>query len=174
MAERPTLTQAGANAAAWRCGRDLLERAVRERLDFAFETTLGGTTITRLLIEAAARGIDVFAWYVGLATLELHLERVAARVRRGGHPIPEESIRRRWDRSRLNLVHLLPHLQELRVYDNSREADPAAGGVPTPELLLWVKAGRIIGPADLSRTPTWAKPIAAAVLQLPPRDRRPG
>jgi hypothetical protein len=58
-AEQPGLTLAEANAMAWQTGRALLERAIRERLDFAFETTLGGNTIPRLLAEAAKSGIGI-------------------------------------------------------------------------------------------------------------------
>ncbi|HVF58445.1 MAG TPA: zeta toxin family protein [Thermoanaerobaculia bacterium] len=165
LAERLGLTEVEANAAAWRIGRALLERAIEERLDFAFETTLGGETIPRLLAEAARSGIEVRVWYVGLASPELHVERVAARVRRGGHAIPEEIIRRRYKRSRLNLVQLMPSLAELRVYDNSADADPEAGQVPTPQLVLHLETGRIVGPEDLSQMPDWAKPIVAAALE---------
>ena len=165
MAARPGLTLTEANAVAWRDGRMLLERAIQERLDFAFETTLGGNTIPRLLDEAAKSGIKILVWYVGLESPELHIERVAARVRRGGHPIPEETIRQRYERSRLNLVQLLPSLAALRVYDNSDHAEPEAGGQPAPRLVLHLEAGRILGPDDLSQTPKWAKPIVAAVLQ---------
>lgn len=164
-AERPTLTQTEANARAWGIGRTLLERAIHERLDFAFETTLGGTTMTRLLELAAERGIEVRVWYVGLASPTMHVQRVASRVRRGGHPIPEEDIRRRWDRSRLNLIRLLPRLRELRVYDNSEDADPARGRAPQLGLLLHVDSGEIVGPEDLSRTPEWARPIVAAAIE---------
>jgi predicted ABC-type ATPase len=164
-AARPELNATETNAAAWRNGRALLERAIRERLDFAFETTLGGNTIPRLLGEAARSGIEILVWYAGLESPELHIERVAARVRQGGHAIPEEMIRKRYERSRLNLVQLLPFLTELRLYDNSDNTDLAAGGQPTPRLVLHVRAGRILGPKDLSQTPEWAKPIVAAVLQ---------
>ena len=160
------LTLAEANAAAWQTGRTLLERALQKRLDFAFETTLGGNTIPRLLAEAAKSGTEILVWYVGLESPELHVERVAARVRRGGHPIPEEMIRQRYERSRLNLIQLLPFLSALRVYDNSADAEPEADGLPAPRLLLHLKAGRILEPADLSKTPDWAKPIVAAALQL--------
>ena len=166
MAQRPELTAAEANAVAWRTGRALLERAIREHLDLAFETTLGGNTIPRLLLEAARAGSEVRVWYVGLQSPELHIERVAARVRHGGHAIPEEIIRQRYDRSRLNLVQLLPSLAALRVYDNSDQADPATGGLPAPRLVLHLEGGRILGPEDLSPTPAWAKPIVAAALQL--------
>jgi len=79
---RPTVEQI--NAAAWNEGRRLLERAIDERLDFAFETTLGGRTITELLDHAAADGITVNVWFVGLDSVELHLKRVRRRVARGG------------------------------------------------------------------------------------------
>ena len=166
IAANPGLDQVKANAAAWHQGRRLLERAIRERKDFAFETTLGGSTMPRLLTEASAQGFDVRVWYVGLASPDLHIERVRNRVSAGGHDIPESSIRRRWRHSRLNLVQLLPHLTELRVYDNSADADPAAGHAPRPVLVLHVDRGEIVGPPDLSSTPEWAKPIVAAALKL--------
>lgn len=162
----PGLDQVKANAAAWQQGRRLLQRAIVERKDFAFETTLGGSTMPRLLSEAAAQGFEVRILYVGLASPDLHIERVRNRVRSGGHDIPESSIRRRWRHSRLNLVQLLPHLTELRVYDNSFDADPAAGRAPRPALVLHLDHGEIVGPQDLSSTPDWAKPIVAAALKL--------
>lgn len=165
MTARPELTLDEANAKAWRIGRALLERAIQERLDFSFETTLGGNTITRLLGNAARNGIEVVVWYVGLESPELHIERVAARVRKGGHSIPEDVIRERYKRSRLNLIQLLPFLAALRVYDNSHHGEPEAGGLPEPRLVLHMVEGRILGPEDLSQTPVWAKPIVAAALR---------
>jgi predicted ABC-type ATPase len=161
----PGLDQTKANALAWHQGRRLLERAIKEHKDFAFETTLGGATIPRLLAEAAAQDFEVRIWYVGLASPELHIERVHNRVQSGGHDIPESSIRRRWRHSRLNLVQLLPHLTELRVYDNSADADLKANKAPKPVLVLHVDHGNIVGPQDLSATPQWAKPIVAAALK---------
>jgi predicted ABC-type ATPase len=166
IAANPGLDQVKANAAAWHQGRRLLERAIRERKDFAFETTLGGTTMPRLLSEAASQGFEVRVWYVGLVSPDLHIERVRNRVRTGGHDIPESSIRRRWRHSRLNLVQLLPLLTELRAYDNSVDADPAAGRSPRPVLVLHLDHGQIVGPPDLSSTPEWAKPMVAAALKM--------
>ena len=105
-------------------------------------------------------------FYVGLASADAHIERVRQRVRAGGHDIPEADIRRRYRHSLLNLVQLLPGLTELRVYDNSATADPAAGQAPLPVLVLHMQRGRVVGPSDLTRTPDWAKPIVAAALQL--------
>jgi predicted ABC-type ATPase len=165
IAANPKLSQPDANSAAWRQGVRLLKRAIEERLDFAFETTLGANTIPRLLGEAAAQGIETYVWYIGLSSPELHIERVRARVRRGGHDIPAEQIRRRYERSRLNLIELLPRLTGLQLFDNSTDRDPAAGRAPNPVMVLRMAGGEIIQPRDLSHTPDWAKPIVAAALK---------
>ena len=165
LTANPGLTQSDVNSVAWQQGRRLLEKAIAERLDFALEATLGGSTIAQLLAAAARGGIEVHVWYAGLASAELHIERVRARVRRGGHDIPESDVRRRYRHSRLNLIELLPLLTSLRVYDNSAEADLAAGMAPTPLLVLELQRGAIVSPADLTRTPEWAKPIVAAALK---------
>jgi predicted ABC-type ATPase len=162
----PALSQADANSAAWRQGARLLSRTIEERLEFTFETTLGGNTITSLLVHAAEQGIEVHVWYVGLASPELHIERVQARVSRGGHDIPAHDIHRRYEHSRLNLIALLPHLTTLHVHDNSADANPAAGRTPRPTPVLQMERGKILGPPDLAYTPTWAKPIVAAALKL--------
>jgi predicted ABC-type ATPase len=100
---------------------------------FVFETTLGGRSMTGLLLKAANVGIPVRIVYVGLESADLHLRRVRARVRRGGHDIPEERIRQRYSSSRRNLVQLIPHLAELRVLDNSADADPTTAARPEPK-----------------------------------------
>jgi predicted ABC-type ATPase len=162
----PHWNRTEANAAAWQKGRQLLEKAITQRLDFAFETTLGGNSMVALLSRAAASGIAVHVWYVGLTTPELHIDRVRARAGKGGHDIAEADIRRRYRASRLNLVHLLPKLAALRVYDNSADADPDSGVVPRPRLLLHMRNSKVLGPRSLARTPEWAKPIIAAALKL--------
>ena len=173
-ARQPELGQTDANSAAWHQGRRLLERAIAERRTFAFETTLGGATITALLERALAVGLAVRVWYVGLEGAERHITRVRARVARGGHDISEAQIRARYDASRLNLIRLLPRLTELRVYDNSAEADPAAGVAPQPLLVLHMVGGRIVDACPPAQTPGWAKPIVAAALKKPAGRRLPG
>jgi predicted ABC-type ATPase len=162
----PNLSQTAANSLAWQSGKRLLERAIAERLDFAFETTLGAETMTALLIEAANDGFAVHVWYAGLESPELHIKRVAARVRVGGHNISETDIRRRYEHSRLNLIRLLPYLATLRIFDNSVEADPHVNLQPQPVLVLHVAAGVVRNFKNLANTPSWAKPIVAAALKL--------
>ena len=162
----PGISLEQANSEGWYQGKRLLERAISECLDFAFETTLGGTTITALLEKALSEGIEVRIWYVGLNSPELHIARVRSRVSQGGHDIPEEKIRQRYDDSRLNLVRLLPKLTELRLYDNSEEANPNDGVAPKPKPILHVKGGTVGDICDLARAPGWTKPILAAALKL--------
>ena len=171
----PPPTMGEVNAAAWSRGRALLERAIEKHLDFAFETTLGGQTMTELLERAAGGGLAVHVWFAGLENVQLHVERVRQRVARGGHDIPREKIVYRYDSGRRNLVRLLPHLESVRVYDNSVEADPAQGLRPAPRLLLHCVERRIAVPAKLrsllADTPKWAKPIAAAALAIHLKQR---
>ncbi|MFM9970163.1 MAG: zeta toxin family protein [Burkholderiales bacterium] len=166
LAANPGLAQTEANSQAWQIGRRLLEKAIVNRLDFSFETTLGAHTLPAMLCAAALDGFEVHIWYVGLTSAELHLARVKARVEKGGHDIPEADIRRRYHHSRRNLIDLLPQLAALRVYDNSHNADPAMGNAPKPALVLHRERGAILNKTELANTPDWAKPIVAAALKL--------
>jgi predicted ABC-type ATPase len=161
----PGTDVAEANSRAWMEGKRLLENAIANRQEFAFETTLGGNTIPALLRRAYDAGIDVRVWYVGLDSPERHIARVKARVARGGHDIPESKIRERYDRSRENLIHLLPTLAELWVFDNSEEGESTQGGIANPKLLLHALDGRIIETCEAGEVPEWAKPIFIAALR---------
>jgi predicted ABC-type ATPase len=169
----PGMDQEAANGLAWNEGLRQLQTAVRLRMDYAFETTLGGATIAAALERALDEGMDVSILFVGLATVDLHLARVRERVAKGGHPIPEDAVRRRFESSRLNLIRLLARLTELKVFDNSAQADPHQGRAPSPRLLLHLRKGMLLGPdrSVLPQTPEWAKPIVEAALAL--EDARP-
>jgi len=58
----------------------------------------------------------------------------------------------------------MPKLTELRVYDNSKEADPHAGVAPEPALILHMARAKIISSCRLADTPQWAKPILRAAI----------
>ena len=159
---------ADANAAAWQEGVRRLDAAIAHGEDYAFETTLGGNTIAARLRDASASH-ELLMWFCGLDSPERHMARVRLRVSHGGHDIPEAKIRERYRTSIANLVALLPHLSRLRVYDNSRDAEPGTP-VADPRLLLQMEGGRIAWPTDadtLRATPDWAKPILEAALSMP-------
>ena len=152
------MTLATANELAWNIGKQRLERAIASASTFAFETTLGGNTMVRLLEQAMAKGMAVRVWYVGLENVALHRTRVAS----GGHDIPEDKIRARFDQSRLNLIRLLPGLAQLRLFDNSADGYRRKTFRPTPLLLMRMRDGAVEGPLDLNAIPHWAKPIVLA------------
>lgn len=64
--------------------------------DFAIETTLATRTLLKTVKMAQAAGYTVTLLYFWLRSPELAIERVKARVEAGGHNIPEETIRRRY------------------------------------------------------------------------------
>ncbi|HEY0025848.1 MAG TPA: zeta toxin family protein [Longimicrobium sp.] len=173
---RPGTGVEEANIAAWNEGKRLLERAIDEGRDFVLETTLGGNTITALLERAAAEGFAVRIAFVGLDDVGLHLERVRMRVRRGGHDIPVHKIRERYDQAPRNLIRLLPHVTELRVFDNSAAGDPAEGVEPKPVEILYMAHGSIIRALSRDAVPGWAwassMPPTTCGQELANRTRR--
>lgn len=168
LAESPGLSLEEARSRVWELGREGLETAISRRENFAFETTLGGRTMTRLLHQAIDAGLRVRMWYAGLESPELHIARVAQRVAKGGHDIPADRIRERYNSSLLNLVTLVPRLHELHLYDNSEEHDPARDDAPRPRLLLHLENGMIESPRldRLEATPEWAQPVVARALEV--------
>lgn len=157
-----------ANARAWEFGRSQIEAAMANGSNYAFETTLGGKTIAAMLAEAADTH-DVLMIFCGLESVELHLQRVQARVASGGHDIPEAKIRERWVSSRLNLLKLMPQLARLQVFDNS--AQVAAGqDIPEPLLVLEMERGALLFPEPgdapaLRAMPEWVRPLIQAAIE---------
>jgi len=156
----PMLSQQESNAQAWKMSYDHLVNAITQNMDYTFETTLGGNSITQLLRDAMENGVQIRIFYCGLSSVELHIERVRYRVSKGGHNIPEEKIRERYTRSIHNMMTLLSNCYQVVVFDNST---PLTNGKPAIKKLFSVKAGRIkILEQDM---PTWAKPLATMGLK---------
>jgi predicted ABC-type ATPase len=87
-------------------------------------------------------------------------------VASGGYDIPESKIRERYDRSRENLISLIPGLAELRIYDNSAEFDESTSEIPPPLLVVHCRGNEIVERCSMEDVPKWAKPIVAAVFRL--------
>jgi len=155
-----------ANASAWKLGFNALQRAISNNEDFSFETTLGGNTIARELHQAIKVGLKIYIWYVGLASPELHIARVRARVGRGGHEIPEAKIRERYPKSLANLVSFIGSAAQVHVFDNSVESTE---GLPQTIRVFRVRGERIVEPdleTLMTQTPNWAKPVVAAAVKV--------
>lgn len=101
---------------------DRLDTLAKDRADFAFETTLAARNFARFLRNCKAQGYTINLIYFWLHTPELAIERVQRRVETGGHNIPIEVIRRRYNRGQRNLTQLyLPLCDKWIIYDNSRD-----------------------------------------------------
>ena len=104
-------------------GRLMLQRMddlLSEGSDFAFETTLSTRSYVKFIERAQAKGYFVTLLYFWLPTPEQAIERVATRVREGGHNIPSDVIRRRYANGIKNLTALyIPLCNYWAIYDNS-------------------------------------------------------
>jgi predicted ABC-type ATPase len=121
--------------AAVAAGRIMLARLrdlARQRATFAFETTLAGRAYVRWIAGLIDRGYLFHVIFLWLPSPEHAIARVADRVRRGGHHVPDEVVRRRYHGGLRNFFRLYrPMAESWRLYDNTRGVVPhlvARGG----------------------------------------------
>ena len=107
-----------------RAGRLMLEEIgshVRRRESFAFETTLSGRRYVALIPAWQRNGYEVILIFLYLPNVEIAIERVRERVRQGGHHVPEEVIRRRYESGWKNFKLFYKLVDYWLLYDNSGE-----------------------------------------------------
>ena len=102
----------------------LLLKRLREllgaRKNFSFETTASGTNYIKYLKEAQEVGYIIYLMFLWLPGPDLAIERVAHRVKQGGHFIPEDVIRRRYYTGLKNLLtYYLPIANQALILDNA-------------------------------------------------------
>ena len=113
-----------------------LDALESQRKSFAFEATLASQGLARRLERLKGRGYLVHIVYLWLPDVELALARVAERVRAGGHDVPADAVRRRFDRGRVNFFTIYRPLADAwRLYDATPITGPtlvATGGAGLP------------------------------------------
>lgn len=109
--------------AARQAGRLVLRELTRlasARKNFAFESTLSGRTYLRLLRKWKSTRYRIEIVFLSLPSVHLALQRIAGRVRQGGHNVPKPDVIRRFDRSSKNFHTLYRPLADgWAIYDNS-------------------------------------------------------
>ncbi|MGH7813158.1 MAG: AAA family ATPase [Candidatus Binataceae bacterium] len=149
---------------AIKAGREAIRRVrdlLRKRRGFAIETTLSGRLHVQAAKQAKSDGWNVGTVYIGLASVELAIERVRQRVLDGGHNVPPADIRRRYERSLNNLAAVCEALDFLIVLDNSSARIPMRG-------VLEAHQGRTLFKQRIF--PKWLRPARDAILKRwPPR-----
>ncbi len=114
--------------AAFHAGRIMLERLqqlAEERENFAFETTLASRTFAHWIEELKRTGYAFHLFFLWLPAPEFAVDRVAERVRMGGHNVPEDTIKRRYHAGLKNFFSLYrPLADSWYFYDNSQGTRP--------------------------------------------------
>lgn len=104
-----------------------IDKLVAQGVSFCLETTLAGRGYTRKIPQWQAHGYEINLIFLRLDSPETAVARVLARVRQGGHHIPEDVIRRRFIAGWKNFESVYQQLVDYWfVYDNTDN---------TPELL---------------------------------------
>lgn len=99
-----------------------LDRLAAAKANFAFESTLSGLAYARKMAAWKAGGYRIEIAYLRLASPQLALRRIAARVIQGGHDVPKIDVLRRFDRSWQNFLTVYqPLADKWTIYDNSGE-----------------------------------------------------
>lgn len=108
---------------AFQAGRIMLERLhylTKRRVTFSFETTLASKTFAPWIAKLRETGYVFHLIFLWLPNEEFAINRVAERVRMGGHNVPEDTIRRRYHAGLWNFFNLYRPLADSWIfYDNS-------------------------------------------------------
>jgi predicted ABC-type ATPase len=129
-----------------------LHDLAEERSNFAFETTLASRTFAPWIGELKKTGYRFHLFFVWVPSADVSIARVRRRVILGGHGVPDETIRRRYQRGLANFFTLYrPLAESWEFYDNDNEKEPRliAMGDSTIELaadeLLWMTIKKQVG-----------------------------
>ena len=97
-----------------------IDQFIKEKIDFAFESTLSGKAYATLIQEVKAKGYTVTIFYLSIPDSKLANERIKQRVKEGGHHVPLVDIKRRFKRSWENFIDLyMPLANSWVLFDNS-------------------------------------------------------
>jgi len=106
---------------------ELIDKYKNKSESFGFESTLAGKKWMRMIMELKEAGYLTYIFFLDLVSVELAVSRVKYRVESGGHDIPEQTIRRRYLRSRRNFWYNYKDIvHRWYLFDNSSK---------TPELI---------------------------------------
>lgn len=104
-----------------KAGKEALEdikTCIENGVEFSQETTLSSNQVIKSIDMAKSAGYTIRMFYVGISTAEESLKRIKNRVEKGGHDIPEDAVRRRYQKRYENLNKVLPLCDVVEFYDN--------------------------------------------------------
>ncbi|GGN67335.1 MULTISPECIES: zeta toxin family protein [Oceanobacillus] len=125
-----------------------VNKYIDEGKEFSIETTLAGKNAIKQMQKAKEMGYEITMFYIALGDVQQNIERVAMRVKNGGHHIPTEDIIRRNKTSFKHLYEYAYIIDNLILIDNSEDDG---------EIVLEVNNGFVTFEAiDL---PQWSLPV---------------
>lgn len=96
----------------------IISDCLSKGVNFTQETTLSGKRTLRTIISAREKDYYIRLYYVGVNSADESIVRISNRVRKGGHDIPAEDVRRRYEKRFEDLAKILPFCDEVHFYDN--------------------------------------------------------
>ena len=93
---------------------------IKNSYDFNLETTLCGSSILSLFQKLKKCDYTIHLYYVKVDSVDIAKDRVAQRVKKGGHNIDEKMIERRFKESLENLEKVIPLCDNIFEFDNSK------------------------------------------------------
>ncbi|MCT8557591.1 zeta toxin family protein [Glaesserella parasuis] len=144
-----------ADIEAGRKAIELFKFAIRHNISFSMESTLSGTSILQRM-EVAKKNFYTRLNYVGVDDPKINIARVKARVKAGGHFIDEETIKRRYQISRENLIQAILLNDETFIYDNSSDS---------PKIQLVISANKTVTKLT-DKLPQWCEDLVNELLIL--------
>jgi predicted ABC-type ATPase len=109
---------------AARAANELREALIEQRKSFATATVFSHPSRMEILRRAGEAGFERWVTWVGVELADLAVARVRERVSRGGHPIPEEKIRARYERMQALAREAVTTCERGMVIDNSTRTRP--------------------------------------------------
>jgi predicted ABC-type ATPase len=112
---------------------ELIDQHVAHGESFAFETTLAGKTFVHAIPRWRDCGYLVVIYFLALPSVKQALDRVARRVRQGGHAVDDEVVRRRFDAGWRNFKRYYVNLADRWVLLDNSGPEPIlidSGGRP--------------------------------------------
>jgi len=97
----------------------LRNKLVDEKTDLTFETVLSTERNLLLLRKAKEAGYEIQCIYILTCNADINVARIRGRVREGGHDVPEEKIRSRYDKALDLLPQVIAVCDKIYIYDNS-------------------------------------------------------
>lgn len=95
-----------------------IENCLNSGVNFTQETTLSGVRTLKTVQTAREKGYRIDLYYVAVNSADESLRRIENRVRKGGHDIPAEDVKRRYQSRFSDLLKVLPYCDTAQFYDN--------------------------------------------------------